>query len=54
MSPVDGSASLSARRSYLRRRRGGRLGPRGSYVAWIGVGATAVWVTLAAIFGFLH
>ena len=54
MSPVDGRASLAARRSYLRRRRAGRLGPRGSYVAWIGVAATTAWVTLAAIFGFLH
>lgn len=54
MSPVDGSASLSARRSYLRRRRAGRLGPRGIFVAWVGVGATAAWVTVAAIFGFLH
>jgi hypothetical protein len=54
MSPVDGRASLAARRSYLRRRRSGRLGPRGVFAVWAVIAATVVWLTMAAITGFLH
>jgi hypothetical protein len=54
MSPVDGTAPLSARRSYLRRRRAGRMGPRSVFAAWACIAATAAWLTAAAITGFLH
>ncbi|HEY6379931.1 MAG TPA: hypothetical protein VI316_12200 [Candidatus Dormibacteraeota bacterium] len=54
MTPVDGNASLAARRTYLRRRRSGRVGPRGMAAAWAASAALVVWLTMAAITGFLH
>lgn len=52
--PVDGSATLEARVTYLKRRREGRLGTRGVLMTWAGVGALCTWVLAAAVAGFLH
>lgn len=51
ISRVDGSASLSARRTYLRRRRSDRLGP---VATWTLIGVAVVWLTLAALSGLIH
>jgi hypothetical protein len=51
MIQVDGSASLTTRRNYLKRRRTGRLGV---IATWTGVGALLIWLSVMGLFGLAH
>lgn len=51
MIQVDGSAPLSARRSYLKRRRSGRLG---TVAMWAGAGMLGTWISLMLLVGLAH
>ena len=51
MIQVDGSASLTTRRNYLKRRRTGRFGV---IATWTGVSALLVWLSVMGLFGLAH
>jgi hypothetical protein len=51
---IDGTASLAARRTYLRRRRLGRLGVGGGVAGWTGLFAIVLWLLAAALTGLIH
>ena len=54
MIQVDGSDPLAVRRSYLKRRREGRLGSRAIVALWTGIAALVAWVSMAAVAGLVH
>jgi hypothetical protein len=51
MIQVDGSAPLTARRNYLKRRRTGRLGV---IATWTGVSMLLIWLSVMGLFGLAH